>query len=121
MKAAGKRQKGKRLERDVAKHFQKHIDPYCKPQLLSGADEWNRGDIRFSKNIGLKLSIECKNQEKIKFWEWWKQTKDQATNFEKPVLIFKRNFSDTIVAMKIEDWMDILEELYDYKEQNGDL
>ena len=108
--------KGKRLEYAVRDFFRRHIDPACERQVMSGADAWHKGDIRFSYRH-FPFQIECKNQERYDFWQWWKQAQDQTGEFDKPVLIFSKANKNIIVAMKIEDWMEILEELHDYRIQ----
>lgn len=111
------KQKGNRLEYLVRDRFRTYIDPECKRQLMSGADEWNKGDIRFSWQIPHNLMIECKNQEKTSIWQWWKQTTEQCSQFDKPTLVFTRNHHDTLITMKFEDFMDIYEELVGYIKQ----
>ena len=107
------KQKGNRLEYFIRDRFRKFVDPNCKRQLMSGADAWNKGDIRFSKKIPYNLMIEAKNQERYNFWKWWDQSKEQASEFDTPVLVFTKNHKDVIVALKFEDFMDMYEELYD--------
>ena len=68
MKPSGKRQKGKRLELQVAKllreaGFQANRMP------LSGADSMLKGDIYCPALADYYW--ECKNQEKVRIWEWW--------------------------------------------------
>ena len=109
--------KGKRFERKIRDLFRNYVDPQCKRQLQSGADEWNKGDLRFSKTIPHNLIIECKHHERLQFWPWYKQAKDQATQFETPILAFTKNHEDAIIAMKAEDFMKIYEELVGYIRQ----
>lgn len=113
------KQKGNKLEYLVRDKFRSFVDPRCERQVMSGGapGDWMKGDINFSKKIPYNLVIECKNQERFNFWEWWKQSKDQASEFETPVLVFTKNHRDTMVAMKLEDFMKIYEELYDLLEQ----
>ena len=110
----GARDKGKRLEYQVRDLFRRSIDPKCERQVLSGGDAWNKGDIRFSYRH-FPFMIECKNQERYNFWAWWDQVKEECSQFDQPVVIFTKNHKDTIACMKVEHWMDLLEELHDYR------
>lgn len=108
------KRKGNKLEYEVRDRFKRYVDPECQRQLMSGADSWNKGDIRFSWDIPHRLMIECKNQEKTSIWAWWKQTTEQCGQFDKPMLVFSRNHHDTLVTLKFEDFMEIYEELVGY-------
>ena len=111
------KQKGNRLEYQVRDRFRSYVDSDCKRQLMSGADEWNKGDIRFSKKLPYNLIIECKNQERTSIWKWWAQAKEQASQFETPLLVFSRNHHDTLVTLKFDDFMKIYEELYQFLQE----
>lgn len=109
-----KKEKGMRFEYFIRDRFRKFVDPNCERQVMSGADAWNKGDIRFSKKIPYNLMVEAKNQETYQFWKWWDQAKEQASEFDTPVLIFTKNNKDAIVALKFEDFMNMYDELYDF-------
>lgn len=111
------RDKGKRLEYTVRDLFRRHIDPKCERQVMSGADVWNKGDIRFSFDTGFRFSIECKNQENAKVWEWWKQAVDQCGEFEKPLVVFSRAHHDVMAMLRFEDLLELMEEVYDWRKQ----
>ena len=55
--------------------------------------------------------IECKNQEKIRFWEFWEQAYGGAKpTFKPPVLAISSNYRPIIVCMEIDDWLNLVKE-----------
>ena len=64
--------------------------------------------------------IECKNRETLNIWQALSQAEEHGG---KPIVFFKRNFSETYVALKVEDFFDLyklaLEEIINgYKERD---
>jgi hypothetical protein len=114
MKAAGKRIKGKRLEKKFAQLIRQYgLDDKAQRRAFSGAVSMvrGRGDILTK----LPFSFECKLQEKIKIWEWWEQAESQATMAKPPVLVYSSNFRPIMITMKAETFLDILKELKEYE------
>lgn len=68
-------------------------------------------DIKLSDHARklFPYGIECKNQESLAIWSALQQCEENADK-EKltPLLIFKRNHSNTYVAMKIEDFLKLV-------------
>lgn len=60
----------------------------------SGAFENLKGDIRFHEHV--PFSVECKNQETMSIWQWWRQAQAQATGYEEPILFVTRNNSPSL-------------------------
>lgn len=54
------------------------------------------------------FDVECKRTERVKLWESWEQCKANAHNT--PLLVIKRNRSDTLAVLKLEDLLEILNE-----------
>lgn len=104
MKASGKRLKGKRLELAFSKLLRK-IDKKAKRMPLSGADWAFRGDIYTQ----LPFHFECKNQEKIRIWEWWEQCEADC-HMKTPVLVYTSNNRPIMITMRADDFIAILEE-----------
>ncbi len=99
MKAAGKRHKGNRFERFIASLYRKHgFEATRMPG--SGAFESLKGDIRFHTYV--PFSVECKNQEKATLWPWWKQAREQATDYEYPVLFITRNNAPSLGVVEAD-------------------
>lgn len=112
------KQKGNRGERQMRDLFRRYIDPNCKRQLMSGADSWNPGDLRFSYKTGFNFIVEVKNQERLNVWDSWKQVTEECSGpADVPVLAFTRNNHDMLVAMKAEQWIDLMEELHEYRQR----
>jgi hypothetical protein len=105
MKPQGKKQKGSRAERNFAQLLvDAELDPYAKRMVLSGSVFGLEGDI-FSK---LPFLFEIKHHEKIRLWEFWDQAKEQSLGLSKrPVLVVRSNKRDFLVAMAVDDWLEL--------------
>lgn len=104
--AASKKSKGSRLEHKVAALYRHYdIDKDAKRMPLSGAIPGLKGDIFKPNDKG--WVDEAKNQEKVKLWEWWEQTKSQAFGLQKPVLHVSGNYREVLTIMKVEDYMHL--------------
>lgn len=109
--AKSRKAKGTRLEMKVASEMRRSgLDPYARRQPMSGAIEWLKNDI--SNSIG--LNIECKNQEKVKLWEWWQLVRDQQNGR----LIISGNHRPVIVVLSLEDWLSLEKYKKDFENQN---
>jgi len=53
------------------------------------------------------FSIECKNQESLNIWKAYEQASSNCKG-HKALLIFKRNHSETMVALTLEDFLDLV-------------
>ena len=111
MKAAGKKEKGSRLERKVAELIRaKGLDKKASRMPLSGAMKHLPADIYTS----LPIHIECKNQERIKLYEWWDLTRSKAMMPKEPVLIVKSNNRPILAVITIEYLLNLLKTEQDY-------
>lgn len=63
-------------------------------------------------------SIECKNVEKLNIWQAIAQTEEHSKVYT-PILYFTRNRSDLYMCMKAEDFLKIVAELYNVKEEGN--
>jgi len=106
------KQKGNRLEYEVAKFYQRKLDKDARRMPCSGALDNNKGDIL--KRIQDGWSDECKSRKSIAIYDWWEQTIRQAKE-DKPVLFIKGNNKPILVVIKIEDYFDMREELLDWR------
>lgn len=105
--------KGHNFELEIARKIrEKGVDKEAKRALLSGATWAMKEDIYTS----LPFIIECKAQEKLQIYKWWRQVSQHRKPTKDPVLIFKSNNKPTLVAMDIDDWLNLLKELQDWKE-----
>jgi len=104
MKVNSLKQKGKRLETFVSTRINEVLGSYgitAKRMPMSGSiPDW-KSDI-YTK---LPISVECKNQETVKLWEWWKQCRGQSGD-KIPILVINRNRENA--PMAILNFEDIL-------------
>ena len=82
----------------------KGLDDNAQRMPLSGAWSHLPTDIYTS----LPYSFECKNQEKVKLWEWWEQARGQARMGKPPVLIISGNFRPMLAVMDVELLLNFL-------------
>lgn len=54
------------------------------------------------------LNIECKNQEALNIWAALEQAKSNRSGNNKPIVVFSRNRSDINVALKLQDFLDLI-------------
>lgn len=106
--AKTRKAKGTRLENWVAAELRRSgADENAKRMPGSGAFAQFKSDI-FTK---LPYSIEVKNQETTKVWEWYEQAKRDASGLEKPVVIFSRNYSEPMALLSAKDLIDMMAEI----------
>ncbi len=114
MKASHKRVKGAKLERKIAKEFRRTgLDKKARRSFQSGATWFWKSDIYTSLNY----SIEAKNQERVNIWQWWEQAESQRKPYSPPVLMFTSNYRPILAVMKLEDWINLVKEKEEYKDE----
>lgn len=112
MKFKNSKAKGNRLEYEVAKFYNRKLDPKAKRMPTSGAMDNFKGDILKSTYDGWK--DECKSRAKMSIYDFWEQTVRQAGYSEKPVLFIKANNKPILAVIRIEDYFDLREEILDW-------
>ena len=103
--------KGKRLQKEVAAMVKLHIE------LTSGvvldprdvqSNMMSEGgvDVKLSATAEkhFPYSIECKNVEKLNIWGALEQTEANCLPNTKPLLVFRRNHATTYVVIRAEDF-----------------
>lgn len=113
MKARSAKQKGSRLEREVASEYRK-IGIEAQRMPLSGAINHMKGDIW--KKVYDGWIDECKNAETVKLREWWEQTLRQKGRAE-PVLHISANYRPVITVIRTDKYIDLLKELDDTQQR----
>ena len=106
---ASRKAKGRRLQQEIAEYIskllnipaQKDGDIESRPMGQSGRDVILRGE---AKNKFIFHGIECKPRECLNIWQALDQAEEHGG---KPIVFFKRNRSDTYVAMKVDDFFDL--------------
>jgi hypothetical protein len=111
IKTSSAKAKGRRLQAEIAQMISKvtcipvekdgEID--VRPMGQAGRDVILRGR---AKELFCFHGIECKNCERFSIWDALKQAE---THGGKPIVFFKRNRSDTYVALKAEDFFKLYE------------
>ena len=118
MKAVGKKQKGARLENKVVKIFKRSgLVENAKRSFQSGAHWSWKSDIYAP---GLNFQIECKNQERIRIWDWWDQAESQRKAYKPPVLMLTSNHRPILAVMNIEDWVNLVKERDEWEKKAND-
>lgn len=103
--AASKKQKGSRLERKVAEALRRTgLDPNAGRMPLSGADSHLKGDVR----TDLPYTIECKNTERVRLWDFWGQATDQA-HYHPPVLCISANHRPVLAVVELETLLNLMQ------------
>lgn len=100
-----KKQKGKQLEKMVAKELKKII-PYVYSRADSGSGKFHKEDITLPDKI--PFFIECKNQAEPKINEWFKDILKKCPENRIPVLIYKQNYQKPKVVLYLHNLMDFL-------------
>jgi hypothetical protein len=91
----------------------KGLDPDAKRMPLSGAFSHLPGDIY----TRLPYHFEAKNQERVRFWEWWEQARSQCPGGHQPVLVISGAFRPTLAVVDIDLLLNLLKIEKDYLAQ----
>ena len=113
MKPKSSKAKGRRLQNKVVEILTKKFDKVLEEGDFKPAIMGESGmDVKLSpaaKKI-FPWAVECKNQESISIWKCLKRAEDAADVEKlKPLLIFKRNRSETYVTLKLNDFLELLD------------
>jgi hypothetical protein len=108
---ASRKAKGRRSQKQIAECIskitnipvQKDGDIESRPMGQSGRDIILRGK---AKDRFIFHGIECKAQEALNIWQALAQAEEHGG---KPIVFFKRNRSETYVAMKADDFFELYE------------
>ncbi|NHZ84892.1 MAG: hypothetical protein GWP19_03315 [Planctomycetia bacterium] len=120
----GSRVKGGTFERRIAKLLQEQFDVSVK---RSGAQEqWKHsvGDLQpdpKSDTILNNYFWECKNRESMgkALLDWYKKAKSDAEKGGKiPLVVATKNQEDDYVFIRLEDFLELLEDLSNHKKHN---
>lgn len=105
MKASSRRQKGKRLELKIASLLRtKGLDKNARRTPMSGALPPWKGDVF----TDLPIHIECKNQEKIRFWEFVEQASSQCPMAHNWILAVSSNHRPIVAVVDMGWLLDLL-------------
>jgi len=107
------KQKGKELEEHVADLIiSKGLDARAKRDGASGASNREKGDVSTSMMVlNQNAGIECKNQNKIKIPEWWKQVQELEKLGREPMLVFKikgTGYENSLCTMYLDTVLELI-------------
>lgn len=100
------KQKGARYEREIASKLRDYGYEARRTAQYCG----NTGDA--SDVVGLNgIHIECKHCEQFKIYDWMAQAiHDSAGSGNLPAVFCRRNNSDNLVVMRLDDWIQLYRE-----------
>ena len=102
---ANSKQKGARGERELSSKLKEYGYSTRRGQQYCGAN----GDADV---VGLPgIHIECKRVEKLKIYDAISQAKADAKENELPTVFHRKNNSEWLVTMTLDDWMKIYKQI----------
>ena len=112
--------KGKRFELKIAKELAKEFNCKIKRTPLSGGMDF-KGDILCidDNSIMSEFSWECKNQEKLNIWKALAQSLNDAPRGTIPLVCFTKNFELDYVAIEFNDFVNIVKELEELRNERN--
>jgi len=105
--------KGKRFEREIAKYLSNKFNVNCRRTPQSGGMNF-KGDVINLSGILARFLFECKNQEKLNIWKALHQAINDTVS-KIPTVIFTKNFEDNYIALKLDDFVNLLLEIEELK------
>ena len=110
--------KGKRFELQVAKYLSKEFGSEIRRTPNSGGLSI-KGDIMATQGILSEFNWECKNQEKLNIWKALEQSANDCIGSHKqPLVVFTKNYEKDYVALRLQDFTQLLLELEDFRNEN---
>jgi len=109
MKTRSAKAKGRKLQQEVVKKILDNYEQLTERDVRSAPMGTIGEDIVLSDKASkvFPYSVECKNTEKINIWSAIKQSECENRKLT-PLLIFRRNFSDTYCTLKLDDFIKII-------------
>ena len=109
MRTSSAKAKGRRLQQAVAAAIRERFNlapDDVRPAIMGESGE----DIKLSTAAREKFpfAVECKNQERLNVWDALAQAEANAANGTTPLLVFKRNRTQTYVALSFDDFMELV-------------
>ena len=68
--------------------------------------------LEFDDDLKYEFKLENKNWEKIGIFRWWDILLTKLLPNHIPAITCRENYSDTLISMRLKDWLSILEDLY---------
>ena len=84
----------------------------------SGSSTHRKGDVK--AKIGyFNFNFDCKHHTKIGIFRWWRKQKADTQATFIPGLILKEDYSDILVVLRLEDFIDIGKDLEEVKNEGN--
>jgi len=99
------RAKGAQGERELARKLREYGYEARRGQQFSGKN----GDPDVVTNLD-GIHIECKRVERTNIYDWIFQSQRDARDGELPVVMHRKNHSDWLVTMTLDDWIQLYRE-----------
>lgn len=117
---ASRKAKGRNFQNKVA-HQIRIETGLSEDDVRPVAASVNGMDIQLSEagKIVFPFAVECKKTETLAIWKALEQAKSNASGGLVPLLVFSRNNSDTYVALKFDDFMEIINNPKGYMDDNN--
>lgn len=103
MKPSSAKQKGKRLEQKIASAWRSKVG-YAIKTPGSGNGK-HKGDV-----YNEFYTIEAKNCEKVKLWEWWDQARGEHHLGKPPVLMISGNYRPILAVIDLDEFLNLVKE-----------
>ena len=103
--------KSRRLQDAVCNRLEEYFGEKLEPGDIRPALMGESGEDLKRSPLARKLlpfSFECKNQEKLNIWSALEQAQANCSNGDSPAVVFKRNRSETYIALKFDDFINLL-------------
>lgn len=111
MKPSSAKAKGRRLQDQIREMLREHFRDVLEPDDITSAIMGQSGSDIIMSPAARRLfpySIEAKNQEKLNIWSALKQAEQNCKEGTDPMVVFKKNHSETFVALRLSDFMKLL-------------
>lgn len=109
------KRKGNKFEYDMTRTFL-HYGFDADKISGSGSSTHRKGDVKVK--IGyFNFNFDCKHNKKIGIFRWWRKQKYDTQATFIPGLLLKEDYSDILVVLKLEDFIDIGKDLEELKKK----
>jgi hypothetical protein len=119
MKLESAREKGKCYERELGKEIEQRLGGRAWRSPSSGAMWYAKQDVVCTGNIMQRFHIEAKRQERVNLEEAYGQALRGAGTGKVPIVVTRKSRDVSMVYMKWDDLLTLLEELQGKEDANG--
>lgn len=107
--AVNSRAKGATGERELARKLNEYGFSTRRTVQYNGKAEGGQADL-----VGLEgIHIECKRVERLNLYDAMAQAIHDAKDGKLPAVFHRRNHSEWLVTMRLQDWMDLYKEYFE--------